>query len=823
MLEYRNLKLASDIEAKGFYDVVNSKEDIHCLCSVDIDTGKVILFHNNPEFDNVVVVDPYDNKEYTIPKRSGTLDEGIAFWGNAANNGSVLIIHNCHTYDRPVIDKIWPENTIPFDSYHDTFIQSKLQWFERPCPKGAKSPHGLKAWGIKCGINKPEITDWSTMDAFKLHRVIEDCKIQAQTYLMLEKERSYLKDTYSIDFTYALKVEALYAHECFLQETTGVMVDIDHIKRCIDDLDIKIEVLRAEIEPQLPPTIKGATTKVSRKEMAELFGFDSSKIVESTSQRKKDGEVVTVVDKPYYKPTINFTSKEKVNQYYGFNLSYGATPIFNKKKDLTDWIKVSYPETKNKDWDIEKKEVITEVLNAHTCNWFGVEPTDTHIISGPFTRIEIEPSTMTQSDIVKAFLIKLGWKDADSWNIRKDAYDNWIKAEQDVEVRWPEKALPEHQLVKFVKKGEYLVSSPKLTDDDYDQLPEGLGKKIAEYNTYQHRRRFLENPEDPENKGLLSYVRDDGRIPAGVNNFATRSGRGAQRIWVNAPSDSALYGKEIRQSVICPEGKVLVGIDMKSAQLSIAAYYANNYEYYNNVASGMEYSEDGKYVGQTAHCVNARMFGMVSEIDWQSAVETQDKELIHKITLKRKASKGGSFAVIFGASGKKVAKTIGIPEKEGAKRKDQFLKQMGLDNTIKALSLYEDKFKYKGGFYLPLAFGYWLWNNSSHKSVNTIVQGFEALAQKMAAIRLGKELDRLGLRNHIKRVLDVHDETLLEVSIGYEEQAGKLGGSCYTWAAEQIFKYHRKTPEHFANHTPPQFAIDLNGGYKVGKNYYDVH
>lgn len=823
MLEYRNLKLASDIEAKGFYERVNTKEDIHCLCSVEVDTGKVILFHDNPEFDNAKVTDPYDNKEYTIPVRSGTLDEGIKFWSNAANNGSLLIIHNCHTYDRPVIDKIWPENNIPFDSYHDTFIQSKLQWFERPCPKGAKTPHGLKAWGIKCGINKPEITEWETMDVFKLHRVIEDCKIQAQTYLMLEKERNFLKDTYDIDFTYALKIEALYAHECFLQEVTGVKMDLAHIRNCLDDLDIKIENLRAEIEPQLPPTIKGASPKIGRKEMAELFGFDSSKIKETTSQRKKDGEVVTVVDKPYHKPTTKFTNKEKVNQYYGFNLSYGATPTFNKKKDLTDWIKASFPDTKPKDWDIEKKEVVTEVLNGHTCEWFGLEPTDTDIVSGAFTRILIEPSTMTQSDVVKAFLIKLGWNDAEDWNIKEDAYGEWIKVDCDMEVRWPAKAAPEHQMVKHLKKGDLLVSSPKLSDDDYDQLPDGLGKKIAEYNTYQHRRRFLENPKDPENKGLLSYVREDGRIPAGVNNFATRSGRGAQRIWVNAPSDSALYGKEIRQCVIAEEGKVLVGVDMKSAQLSIAAYYANNYEYYNNVATGMEYSEDGKYVGKTAHCVNARMFGMVSEKEWVEAVNTQAKELIHYITLQRKKSKGGSFAVIFGASGKKVAKTIGIPEKEGNRRKEQFLQQMGLDNTIKALSMYESKYQFKGGFYLPLAFGYWLWNNSSHKSVNTIVQGFEALAQKMAVIRLGRELDRLDLRDHIKKVIDCHDEILLEISIGYEEQAGKLAGECYSWAAEQIFKYHMKNPKHFANPTPTTFAIDLNGGYKTGFSYYDVH
>lgn len=823
MLEYQNRKLASDIEAVGFYDAVNTVDDIHCLCSIDIDSGAVILFHNRPEFDGVKVFDPYDKKEYIIPKRTGTLQDGISFWKKATDNGSLLIIHNARTYDEPVINKIWPDNGINTEQYWDTFIQSKLQWFERPCPKGAKSAHGLKAWGIKCGVNKPEVTDWTTMDAFKLHRVIEDCKIQAKTYQMLEKERLGLLEEHGIDFSYALKIENLYAKECFKQEVKGVKVDVGHIRKCLMDLDIKIETLRAEIEPQLPPTIKGCTPKVSRKEMAALFGFDTSKIVETTVLKKKDGEVVSVVEKPYHKPTINFTNKEKVNQYYGFNISYGATPVFVKKKELTDWIKVNFPDTKTKEWDIEKKEVVTEVLNAHTCEWFGLEPTDTDIISGPFTRISIEPSTMTQDELVKSFLIKLGWKDAEDWNLKTDVYDEYIKVEQDTVVRWPKKAAPEHQMVKHLKKGDLMVSSPKLSDDDYDQLPEGLGKKIAEYNTYQHRRRFLENPKDPENKGIMSYVRPDGRIPAGVNNFATRSGRGAQRIWVNAPSDSALYGKEIRQAIIADEGKVLVGVDMKSAQLSIAAYYANNYEYYNNVASGMEYDEDGVYLGQTAHCVNARMFGMVGEDEWIRATSTQDKELIHSITLRRKKSKGGSFAVIFGASGKKVAKTIGIPEKDGAKRREQFLKQMGLDNVIETLKVYENTYRHKSGFFLPLAFGYWLWNNSSHKSVNTIVQGFEALAQKMAVIKFAKEVERMGYEHLMCKVIDTHDEVLLEVSIGYEDVAGKLAGECYTWAAEQIFKFHLKNVAQFPNKKAPTFAIDLNGGYKVGQNYYDVH
>ena len=92
MLDIKKRNLASDIEAIGFYDQVNSVADVHCLCSIDIDTEEVFIFHNHPELDGVVVKDPYDDKEYTIPKRSGSLDEGILFWESSTSLGSKLML-----------------------------------------------------------------------------------------------------------------------------------------------------------------------------------------------------------------------------------------------------------------------------------------------------------------------------------------------------------------------------------------------------------------------------------------------------------------------------------------------------------------------------------------------------------------------------------------------------------------------------------------------------------------------------------------------------------------------------------------------------------
>lgn len=520
------MRLASDIEAIGFLDVVHKLADVHCLASQDVDTEEIYLFHDHPEFDGAEVYDKFDEKTYIIPERTGTLLEGLEFWSKAAQNGSKLIVHNTHTYDRIVVDRVYPENRIPLSTWIDTFILSKLQYFDRPCPQGAKSGHSLKAYGIMMGINKPEVEDWSYIDAFKLHRCIEDVKIQRGCFLRLEKEREALA-TKGIDLSYAYKTfEAPYVISAINQELRGANLDVEHVKDCVMDLDTKIKLLSDEIEPQLPPTVKGKGGKVSRKEVAELLGRNPAKTKDKFIQKKKDGEVITVVEKPFVKPSTNFHVTKKVNVYSASNIEHGFSPSFTKRPELIEWIRGVDPKCKpTVDWEIEKVVEETKFLNKNTCEYFSCKPEDTDYVSGPFTRVEFTASRMTQHEKVKGFLIRLGLKTVEEWNLATDVYDNKIKVEEDTEVRWPPKAAPQFQLVKVVKKGQYLVSSPKLSEDDYEQLPEGLGKKIAEYNTFLHRRRFFSNPKDPENKGLLSMVREDGRIPCGVNSFNTATGR----------------------------------------------------------------------------------------------------------------------------------------------------------------------------------------------------------------------------------------------------------------------------------------------------------
>jgi len=658
--KYTNRLLGSDIEANGLLEKVTK---LWCICSIDVVSEEVFLFHDYPEYDGMTLIDPDDDLEYTIPVRNGTFAEGVEFWQLAADNGSTLIVHNCGSYDKPLLERFYPDFKTELSAWEDTYVISKIQWHGRPTPKGSKGNHGLHSYGIRLGVDKPEIKDWSFIDEFKLHRCIQDCKIQNQTHLYLNKERDVVLNKLGIDLRGGLEMEDEYRKNVTDQEINGALVDESHIDSCIVDLDGKLEELRSDIEPQLIPTLT-KSTKVGRQEIGQmLYNKDIPDIIDVYY---KDGERVEEVVKTYYRPSVNFTKTVKgknITTWSGFETSCGFTPEFKTKKDTQAWIKENHPETRASIWEFNKGVTKAEdqiVLNKNTCDYFGVDETDIDMFGlRGYTRIGFKPSTMSQHEAMKSTCIKLGWKYAEDWNLAKDRNGDFYKAEYDIEVRWPSYASPENQIVKKVKKGKYVVSTPKLTEDDYQFLPEGLGEDISHYNTYKHRRNFFSNIEKPEEKGLKAHIRPNGRISCGVNNFNCASGRATQSLWVNVAGEKSLYGEECRKTIIAPENRILVGADMNSAQLSIAAYYANNFEYFKAVVDGNEFKMDEKgtkiphpvtgkdwYIGESGHCVNARAFTLTSEEEWKRAVEFQDADLIHKILMLRGKSKGGSFACL---------------------------------------------------------------------------------------------------------------------------------------------------------------------------------
>lgn len=815
LLEYKgepDLELAFDAEANGLLERVTK---MWCLVFQDINTEEFFIFHNFPQFDFARVIDPHDNKEYIIPKRTGTLENGVQFM---ENRGKKLIAHNCFGYDHHLIKKFFPKYKMPLRRYVDTLTNSKVQWYDRPTPIGARGAHGLAAWGIRQGVHKPTVTDWTVMDPFKLHRCIEDVRIQTGTYKLLQIERLKLEELVGADIQEAINLENLYSYDTAIQEMDGACVDVPHMKACVKELDTFCDELRVKTEPLLPDTFKVKAVRATGFEVATLLG---AKRVPAISYHWKQlrGEQRRVEIKRYYKPVMKWTNKVKVVHYSAVNVKLGIETgfMYTKLKDARQFVKDNHPETK--EWKYPKVASTQEVYNNHCCSHFEVAPEDFEkdgkVILGAHTKIVYRKSTMSQHAVVKEFLLTLGWIPTE-WNYKKDSKG---KFERDT-------------------RGKLIKTSPMLTEDSYDSLPDGVGLDIANYNTYSHRRKFIENPND-RSKGLLNQVRSDGRIGCGINNFGTSTGRSSHSKWVNAAGVGALYGEKIRQIIIAKnEDYLLVGADMKSAQLSIAAYYSNNYSYYLAVADGQEEIDlldgDGnivkdkegiiqkRYIGESGHCVNARAFGLVSEAMYQKALLTQDSKLLHEIMLIRLHSKRGTFATLFGASGNKVASSLGIEASAGEEARLRFLEEIGLDEPIARLKKMMKKYRRGTGGYIELPYGYWIYCAQEHKLFNYLDQGTEAICQKIAVLHFKKWLKKEVKAGNVEaiKILDYHDEFLCESHKDCVDEVGKAMTASYKYASDSVFEWHRTKSKWFNDLT---FAFNLDGGYKVGHTYLDVH
>ena len=632
-VDFENLYLVGDSETDG---LLLQFTKVHVMAFADYkDTS------DNPRI-WVFTDEPILAHQYTHLIK-GDLRDGVEF----ALKAKRLCIHNGLGYDWWVFNHIAPdlwnfdnEKCKPWgDFFQDSLIQSRVQWMDRTCPKGYKGAHGLAAWGARVGVRKPEIEEWGTWNGEILTRVVEDIKINALTKRALDSEYSKLKrcgvDTAE---TYMRAKETSFWMA--QQEINGWKADVELMKHYVLELDKITDALAAEVEPDLPMTIKKKGT-VTGKDFAEGWnkfveenpelGHKSITKYPPTKFRKqiRNGEMMTYEIKPFGKPTFKIWNIEKKNCYTPKNSETGEEyhTGFSAMKDAREVCKELNAKigAKAKVWVPAKAIKVVKSYNCHVVNHFEM-PTDKvdDVIVAPYTPITFEVSRMTQVAVVKDYLKSVGWV-PDDWNYKTDSDNRPIKvcrfADNKVLItknkKWDEMVercgleYIEHEGKTYIshswsiKKYTNLLepcllrTSPKLTESSYDTIEGELGQKIAKYYTLMHRRRTIENAKDDE-KGWLNLIREDGRLSAGAMVFGTSTGRMTQYGIVNVPSGSAEFGAPMREVWICEDGTVVVSVDMNSAQLVILCNYMGDENFTKAVTEGKEIieykkTEDGRY------------------------------------------------------------------------------------------------------------------------------------------------------------------------------------------------------------------------------------
>lgn len=207
--------------------------------------------------------------------------------------------------------------------------------------------------------------------------------------------------------------------------------------------------------------------------------------------------------------------------------------------------------------------------------------------------------------------------------------------------------------------------------------------------------------------------------------------------------ESGYWTYESRDLWCARPGRVLVGTDASGLELRMLAHYLNRASFTDEVVNG------------DPHQYNADVVGIT-----------------------RPSAKTLLYAIMYGAQGPKVAKTIGCSVLEGVRVRQQFLDRLGLTDIMNG-AIYEQE---TGRVWLCDGAG--LVCPSPHAALNYKLQGGGARVMAQGAIFLDGYIQRSGLDS--LKVGDIHDEWQYDVDPRDASEHARLSIQAIRDAGEEL-------------------------------------
>lgn len=321
--------------------------------------------------------------------------------------------------------------------------------------------------------------------------------------------------------------------------------------------------------------------------------------------------------------------------------------------------------------------------------------------------------------------------------------------------------------------GKKVKSSPKITEDSLEFLG-GDGKLYTEFLTAKSRHAIL--------KTWIENTDENGNLHGDCMVIGTPSMRSRHSIIVNVPSADAPWGKEMRTLFKAKPNWKLVGCDSAGNQARGLAHYLGDEKFIDTLLNG------------DIHQYNADVLTNVLK---QMGVD-------HEV--KRSNAKRILYAFLFGASGAKLWSYIfGVQNKEsGNKLKNGFLKAVpGFKELLDKLeSIYGSTSK-DGDGYIPSIAGNRIYVDSFHKLLVYLLQSAEKATCAAALMLTAERLEAAKIP--FEPCIFYHDEIDFQVPEEFAEKAAQIGKQAFVDG-------------------PKLFGINImDGGAKIGDNWYDVH
>jgi DNA polymerase I - 3''-5'' exonuclease and polymerase domains len=643
---------------------------------------------------------------------------------DALKDYDFIILHNGHKFDLIVL---WLfgvlEYSIGYLNESDTCFGREVQFVDTLILSRIANPdrfggHSLHAWGVRLGNYKTDFRQQCIETG-----VIEKGSPKASEFLQYTPLMTEycIQDTLVTGDTYeelvkelsgwdgwkqAIKLEHKLADLSVRRETFGFWFDKESALKCLEDLTVKMQELTDKVNPLLPeiPLSKG-----------KLDDYTPPK-----NQFKADGT-----------PTVHMVR---------FVQRLGAK--------------------------VEDNQLFYEG------NWYTLPLTEPLKTTAK--------ATIDDMDAVKMHLIDLGWEPTE-WKERdltKDSKKQNLSIEKRVKAldRWYSETMAgkykKARLAIVGDKDTYNKLRRRLNENKPVRVPTSpavrvgvekelcphlleLGDKVAfardfaDYLTYRHRKSSIAGgdieemdfDEDIPNTGFLSmYREEDGRIPTPAIEIGAATNRYRHIGVANIPRASSTYGKEMRSLFGCGEGYVQLGFDFSSLENRVQGSYVFN-------------GTDGQLLAKQL---------IADKPDDLHTINGQ------KLGISRTDAKSFTYAILYGASAKKVSKMLSCTMERAEQLVTEFWEAVPALNELKQQK--EQEWLQTGKKYIRGVDGRKINIRSQHSILNALFQSGGVICTKYTTVFLLEQLEKQGYCiDCFKGVPDVaemisyHDESQLAV------------------------------------------------------------
>lgn len=320
---------------------------------------------------------------------------------------------------------------------------------------------------------------------------------------------------------------------------------------------------------------------------------------------------------------------------------------------------------------------------------------------------------------------------------------------------------------EFTPKG-----SPKATEKSLIKFAEESGipqvALITKWMAINGRGNMVNtwlnewNEDDSCIHGKL-FVADTLRFRHQAPNTANVPAVRTNKEGVVLRGEDGYFTYEARDLWCARPGRVLVGTDAAGLELRMLAHYLNRPDFTEGVVNG------------DPHQTNADIVGIT---------RPQAKTLI--------------YAVCYGAGPPKIAATLKVPVKEGARIRTLFLERLGLKDLIDECKAEQETGR------VWLVDGAGVVCPSPHAALNYKLQGGGARVMALGAIFLEKHIRRAGLDS--LKVGDIHDEWQYDVAPNDAREHARLSVQSIREAGEEL-----------------NLNVPLDGNAKEGLTWAETH